>query len=36
MTYQEFLASKSTAPPVAGFGLQLFTAELSPFQRDMA
>ena len=36
MNYSDFLKSKSTACAPAGFDLQLFTAELSPFQRDMA
>ena len=35
MTYQDFLASKSTAAPVAGFDPQQFTAPLFPFQRDI-
>lgn len=35
MTYQDFLASKSTAAPVAGFDPQQFTALLFPFQRDI-
>jgi superfamily II DNA or RNA helicase len=35
MTYQDFLASKSTAAPVAGFDPQRFTAPLFPFQRDI-
>ena len=35
MTYQQFLASKSTAAPVAGFDPQQFTAPLFPFQRDI-
>lgn len=35
MTYQDFLTSKSTAAPVAGFDTQAFTAPLFPFQRDI-
>ena len=35
MTYKDFLASKSTACPAAGFDPQQFTAPLFPFQRDI-
>lgn len=35
MTYKDFLASKSTACPAAGFDPQRFTASLFPFQRDI-
>jgi hypothetical protein len=35
MTYKDFLASKSTACPAAGFDPQRFTAPLFPFQRDI-
>ena len=35
MSYQDFLASKSTAAPVAGFDPERFTAPLFPFQRDI-
>ncbi len=35
MTYKDFLASKSTSCPAAGFDPQQFTAPLFPFQRDI-
>ena len=35
MTYSDFLASKSTAAPAAGFDPQVFTAPLFPFQQDI-
>ena len=35
MTYKDFLASKSTACPAAGFDPQQFTAPLFLFQRDI-
>jgi hypothetical protein len=35
MSYSDFLKSKSTACPPAGFDPQQFTAPLFPFQRDI-